>query len=597
MENQQSPPTFPDGYSPSIILKFKDTVKLPYRDKLEEEIEQQQLGDWKAFAAQFPGLTISRLFGDAGMAGVSNLFGQPAVAAAAPNQPFPLPYFAIVCPPELPAAAVAKALSAWSAVDLAYAEPIILPAYLPTLDQNPLSPREHYLDAAPVGIDARYAWQIPGGLGTPPGELPLRLALVDFGCNVHHEDLTRVDPTPLAGENSATDSLRGHGTAVLSIAMGSDNRVGGVGVAPAVRGRVAFATLERERLSGDYTALLNAIVAAANWLTAVDSSHTGGHVLLIPLQISYEITNTDIHETIYPNLPVESDSIIRRIIMGITVRNITVVEPAGDGNNVGFELDRYRDRYAISVFDRNSTQRANTGAILVGAATSDLPLGNHHARTATSNYGTRVDCYAWGENITAAGNPFFPDDLRDYTVNFGGTSGASAMIAGAVLLIQSMAISSHGRAFTPQQLQAILRNPATGTASANPSVDRVGLMPNLRAIIETNGLRRVPSQFEVERDFRFRYLVGILFGITYDGPGRIIFPGGGIGTGEPFPVAWSPAKRDMIAGLALRDVAPLISTSAGQEAVRNAGMDIMQAALKTMQATDALTGEIEQKTS
>jgi len=52
---------------------------------------------------------------------------------------------------------------------------------------DPRSGRQGYLDPAPGGIDARYAWRVPGGTGRG-------VTVVDLeqGFNLDHEDLVRV---------------------------------------------------------------------------------------------------------------------------------------------------------------------------------------------------------------------------------------------------------------------------------------------------------------------------------------------------------------------------------------------------------------------
>ncbi len=68
---------------------------------------------------------------------------------------------------------------------------------------------------------------------------------------------------------------------------------------------------------------------------------------------------------------------------------------------------------------------------MVGAASSALP----HKRLYFSNYGSRIDTYAWGENVTTTA-------LSGYTSYFNGTSSASSIIAGAAVNLQGIAKKS-----------------------------------------------------------------------------------------------------------------------------------------------------------
>lgn len=70
-----------------------------------------------------------------------------------------------------------------------------------------------------------------------------------------------------------------------------------------------------------------------------------------------------------------------------------------------------------------------------------------------------------------------------YTASFGGTSGASPIITGAALIMQSWRVGRGEGRYSPDALRALLSDPNLNTASANPNTDRIGVMPNLRAII------------------------------------------------------------------------------------------------------------------
>ena len=66
---------------------------------------------------------------------------------------------------------------------------------------------------------------------------------------------------------------------------------------------------------------------------------------------------------------------------------IVVVEAAGNAMlNLG----------TLPQFDRASSSFQESGAILVGGGTSTFP----HGRAGGTNFGARIDCYAWAENIT-----------------------------------------------------------------------------------------------------------------------------------------------------------------------------------------------------
>jgi hypothetical protein len=132
-----------------------------------------------------------------------------------------------------------------------------------------------------------------------------------------------------------------------------------------------------------------------------------------------------------------------------------------------------------------------------------------------SNFGSRVDSFGWGENIDTSGDGFRGQDVDEYTASFSGTSGASPIVAGAAVLIQSTMRTPMGS----ELMRDVLTNPGWHTPSANPATDQIGVMPNVRRVVEE--LRRyrldVPLQRSLER---------VLFGLLDDSPGVIIGPNG-----------------------------------------------------------------------
>jgi Subtilase family len=184
----------------------------------------------------------------------------------------------------------------------------------------------------------------------------------------------------------------------------------------------------------------------------------------------------------------------------------------------------------------------DSGAIMVGAATSAAP----HSRLGFSNQGSRIDCYGWGQNIDTTGDGWTGTSTTVYTTSFGGTSGASPIVTGAAVLLQSWRRARTGHVMDPATVRSWLRS-SVNTPSADPDVDRIGVMPDLKAIFEA-----------IERDDMFRLFedrflnwVYILFGLINDAPGVIWVPGRG-----PVPVDpdWRRigvrGRRDLIAAIA-----------------------------------------------
>ncbi len=310
---------------------------------------------------------------------------------------------------------------------------------------DPRTPRQGYLDPAPCGIDARHAWTFEGGTGAGVGFVDL-----EQGWHLDHEDLVDARIALISGVNK---KYRPHGTAVLGIVLMVDNAIGGVGIAPSCTGRV----ISQHRDDGGEN-IADAITDAAAHMQR-------GDVLLLEAQEYHPVIKSY-------GWPVEIVTLHFDLIEFVTKQGITVIEAAGNGN---FDLDTYVNAAGVRIFDRGSPGFRDSGAVMVGAAEP----WEQHPRWGGSNFGSRIDCYGWGNGIDTA----WTNDARTkYTPSFPGTSGASAIVAGAAVILQGRARAGSGRPLWPLELRNALLT--GGTPSAQPSGDRIGLMPNLRAIIE-----------------------------------------------------------------------------------------------------------------
>lgn len=319
---------------------------------------------------------------------------------------------------------------------------------------DPRSSNQGYLNAAPTGIDARYAWAFPGGDAAGVGFVDL-----EQGWNLEHEDLVAAKVTLISGSSFAYFD---HGTSVLGEVLMSDNMLGGVGIAPGAIGRV----VSQWQPNGYNTpgAILDAV-----------STMQFGDVLLLEAQTWDPLGTTSSF------LPVEVEDTTFEAIRLATALGITVVEAGANG---GYDLDTYVSGTGARIFNRADPGFRDSGAILVGAASSQPT----HERLGFSNYGSRVDAFAWGENVDTATTNFDGTDDTLYTTFFSGTSSASPIVSGAGLIVQGLMSAHQGRRLSPLELRQILTQ--GGTPSAQPATDRIGVMPNLKAIIEatiTNG--------------------------------------------------------------------------------------------------------------
>jgi hypothetical protein len=430
--------------------------------------------------------------------------------------------------------AMVRALQRLEGVEIAYVEagpvdPPVSPA------DDPRFASQGYLTAAPDGIDAVWAWSISDGGG---------VGFVDLerGWTLNHEDLVAANITIISGLNQ---DFQSHGTAVLGEVLAVDNAIGGVGIAPRCTGRV----VSQWQTSTNYRTAA-AILSAGQVMNA-------GDVLLLEAQTSSGSTN---------KLPVEVEALVADAIRHVVDDGIIVIEAAGNGSN---DLDTFVDGANHRILDRNSNDFVDTGAIMVGAASSAAP----HTRLNFSNFGSRIDCYAWGENIDTTGGSGGAGTTA-YTSSFSGTSGASPIVTGAALLLQSWRIAQGNTPYTADEMRSLLINPTFNTASADPANDRIGVMPNLRAIFEY--LRRI--RFDRPQ---YESWVYILFGIIDDAPGVIWVPGKG-----PVPVdpGWGrripEQKRDLLAALAANEIASKIGNRGMRDKLMEASLAAMREAVE-----------------
>ncbi|HKP85948.1 MAG TPA: S8 family serine peptidase [Blastocatellia bacterium] len=322
-----------------------------------------------------------------------------------------------------------------------------------------------YLEAAPLGLDVRYAWTLPGGHGEN-----VRIADIEFSWNLSHNDLAAAasklflyvkGATP--ADRAVEEANRNHGTAVIGELVAAPDGIGVTGIAHGAK-------------LGLVNPLTGAVPDVAGAIRRAASEMRAGDVMLIEEQ-----------STVGPRfdlstgrglLPVEYETQIFQAIKSATSKGIVVVESAGNGFD---DLDHPAYNGA---FDRN---KKDSGAIMVGAGLPEggvYGFGPDRTRTPESNYGSRVDVQGWGRFITTTGFGDLRHELGEnnwYTIDFGATSGAAAMVAGAAALIQSILIERGREPLEPADLRQLLV--CAGTPQTGNLSERIGPRPNLRAAL------------------------------------------------------------------------------------------------------------------
>ena len=319
-----------------------------------------------------------------------------------------------------------------------------------------------YLDPAPIGMDVRFAWTLEGGRGEN-----VRIVDIEYDWNLQHSDLTAALSNLLVyvqGTDPLPQFNVDHGTAVLGELIAADDGVGVTGIAN--KSRVG---LINPVTGGNTQDVAGAIRKAASVLTP-------GDVILLEQQ-SIQGPRFDA-ATGRGLVPIEFEPDVFNAIRDATSAGIVVVESAGNGFD-DLDLSVYN-----GAFDRI---RRDSGAILVGAGLPEGGVygpGPDRTRTTESNFGSRVDVQGWGRFITTCGY----GDLRHdqgpdhwYTIDFGATSGATAMVAGACAVLESIVIARGRTPLSPSALRTILVS--TGSPQQGNSAEHIGPRPDLRAAI------------------------------------------------------------------------------------------------------------------
>jgi Subtilase family len=305
-------------------------------------------------------------------------------------------------------------------------------------------------------VDVEKAWLSPGG--------PVALQMVNLPSSVN-----TVESAELADIH--------HGTAVAGIVLGSAiNNTALGGIAPGAR-FFKGACLELTGSADPSQILASTILDAA---VQLDLSPQGSGVLLI-------------EQETWDAMPIETLPLEFAAIQTAAAAGHIVVQPAGNGGQnldelTGIWLDATRAFVPRPLGPDPSGP--TSGAITVAAAHSgrDATLGKLGERSPTSNFGHLVDCWAWGDSIATLGvtrNASGDAVAFADPAGFGGTSGAAAIVAGAVLLLQQLRAEANPAPPQTQthmplnagELRPLLRNAALGTTGQVELKERC--MPDL----------------------------------------------------------------------------------------------------------------------
>lgn len=388
-------------------------------------------------------------------------------------------------PAELDPTTVVMQLRRLAEVD--YAGPMpreVVPANMPpdmTIDPNASGAYQAYIDPASAGgIDARYAWTVPGGTGQG-----VRVCTVEYDADRFHLDLTVGAPGPVQrwGDTPlySKGKYREHGTAVLGIIGAGANSFGITGIAHMAS--LSYAPVATQTTQG-HVNLANAIMLATTSLQK-------GDVIVIEQQVAgpNRLTESDTDQT--GLVAAEWNRAAFDAIRLATFAGRVVVECAGNGGThlelpvfTDPELNGGHHPFAVNAAGQ---PLKDSGAIMVGAGFSPLfedtggGRGYERQHNTTSNFGRRVDVQSWGDSILSLGHPksdpplLYPGPPITLYSDFGGTSGAGALVAGMCASLQGIARIDFGRSLRPDEMRDLLK------AASLPQVARFDQAPGLPA--------------------------------------------------------------------------------------------------------------------
>ena len=405
--------------------------------------------------------------------------------------------------------ALAKAMLNEGIVEAAYVKPPAEPPVImdeemrmaaPNLteDAPPVTPnftaRQLYLDAAPGGINARYAWTLAGGKGDG-----IRIIDIEGAWRFTHEDLRINQGGVIAGTSSTDIGWRNHGTAVVGEFGGDENTFGITGICPNANTRAIS-------IFGTGMGSAVAIRRAADSLSA-------GDIILIELhrpgpRHAFASRNDQLGYIAVEWWPDDYAAILYAVSRGVIV-----VEAAGNGaENLSDAFYNTRPAGFPTTW-RNPFNTANptSNAVVVGAGAP--PPGTHgrshgpdRSRLDFSNYGARVDVQGWGREVTTCGYGDLQGGSNEdfwYTDTFSGTSSASPIVVGALGCIQGRLRNRSKPLLNPTTARNLLRT--TGSpqqdAPGRPATQRIGNRPNLQQAFSNLGIGGVVKHVK-EKDFK-----------------------------------------------------------------------------------------------
>jgi hypothetical protein len=347
-------------------------------------------------------------------------------------------------------------------VEVAYLQPIPFNATdIPPITTIDVTPSQGYFRPAPTGIDVDYARNYSAGRGGG-----LRFVDIEGGWHFGHEDL------PATTFGFGVNWVDSHGTAVLGEMVAEDNGFGATGIVPNAEFGVSSVSALDPFQPIYFYSVANAAMMSLRALRA-------GDVMIIEQHFQHPFTGFICSVSTDPcgdcSIPpwVATEEFVEEhaAYQNITAAGVIVVEAAGNGR--------------MPVTPASSV---DSGAIVVGAG--NMALGP----MCWSNFGPRVNVQAWGTGVGTLGYGPTPalqgngnDPNQWYTNNFGGTSSATPIVAGAATLVQSIRANKGLAPLSSVGMRTLLASTGTPQAPAAPGTTfrNIGPQPDLQRAIQS----------------------------------------------------------------------------------------------------------------
>jgi hypothetical protein len=329
---------------------------------------------------------------------------------------------------------------------------VSIPPKLCTPAAPNMQPAQLYLHDQEPGIHVQEFWNAYSIYGAG-----VRVCDIEYIFNDLHDDLPTV--TIIGPQPEDPGFGHDHGTAVLGEIASLNDGVGTTGIA--YQSQLYFATAYFDQ---SYY-LEEALISTMDELDP-------GDVVLIEQQMAG------------PNqeyVPVEWYEPFYDAIQLISANGLIVVEAAGNGNqNLDDPIYSMDNNGHYPFLEENWSE-----AIMVGAGAVGIDDFSR-SRLWFSNYGSRIDLQGNGEGVvtTGYGDAYSAEGTnKEYSNDFGGTSGASPIVVGAVTLLQSLYKSSTGGTLTRDYICDLLVNTGKPQVAGTlfPLSEKIGPLPNVFA--------------------------------------------------------------------------------------------------------------------